>query len=177
MQKFKEYLTESKDLMLHVDTDNQSDWEILPVALSRDSGLVDTSNWDTAVGDLKELDGFDIHRFNHWACGWYEIIIVRPGSEAYTRALELVESLENYPLLDEEDHNNREYEATIENIGSALIGVSTRQELPSDISEQLFSWFFDNDQSAVEPYDGGGGYPSDEQIVDGLTALKYTIED
>ena len=52
-----------------------------------------------------------ILRFGHWACGWYEIVVVRPLSAAHAQACAIEEELERYPILDEEDFSARESRA------------------------------------------------------------------
>ncbi len=82
----------------------------------------------------------------------------------------LMDRYSQYPVLSEEDHSRREYEATLENIvevGRRFL----RDDAPDDWASQCFSWFWDNDQSAVESRDGGGGYPSDDEIQTALLAL------
>jgi hypothetical protein len=65
-----------------------------------------------------------------------------------------------------------EHEATIENIGNAGCSL-TIDDLPEDWREQCFSWFWDNNQSAIECCDGSGGYPSDEEMHECLAALGF----
>ena len=50
-----------------------------------------------------ESEDVEIHRFGHWACGWWEALTVRKGSEAEKEALEIESELESYPVLNE-DH-------------------------------------------------------------------------
>lgn len=93
-------------------------WLIGPVGQSRDSDLVETSNWHVATAGLHALDpeGIDheIHRFGHWAVGWIEEIATRPGSACAALADELREALAEYPFLDEDHHSALEYEAVYE---------------------------------------------------------------
>lgn len=51
-------------------------------------------------------------RASHWACGWVETILVRDDApeEILQAAGEIVASLEDYPVLDEEDFSRRESE-------------------------------------------------------------------
>ena len=46
----------------------------------------------------------------HWACGWFEIIIVQPGTKSEEIGNDIEARLEDYPYLDEDDVSNREYE-------------------------------------------------------------------
>jgi hypothetical protein len=89
------------------------DWLIAPCSHGRDSDCADESNWSSQEAELHQAgapEDYEILRFGHWACGWYEIVIVRPGSPAAAKAEELAARLENYPLLDEDDFSQREHE-------------------------------------------------------------------
>lgn len=91
--------------------DDRQDWFVVPVGRNRDSGPYAESNFAAALELLGgESDDVEVHHFNHWGPGWLEIIIVRPGSEAQVKAEDIERRLENYPLLNEEDCFNREYE-------------------------------------------------------------------
>ena len=84
---------------------------IVVVTRSRDSDLIEESNWECALEMLGgENSSVKIHRFGHWACGWWDALCVIQGSEKEEIGREIVESIENYPLLDEEDHSRRESE-------------------------------------------------------------------
>ncbi len=78
---------------------------------SRDSDLLTESNWDSALKSLGgESDSVVIHRFGHWACGWWEALCIEPGTDAHNIALDLEVALKSYPVLDEEDWSRREDE-------------------------------------------------------------------
>ena len=66
------------------------------------NGPLDRQDWLVVIGrtrDDEELEVFDealaalggesddvaVCRFDHWAIGWFEIILVRPGSDAANR--------------------------------------------------------------------------------------------
>lgn len=55
---------------------DRQDWEVLPVSRSRDN---DDPKFRRK---LKKLGGesatVEVHRFRHWAIGWFEIILVAP---------------------------------------------------------------------------------------------------
>jgi hypothetical protein len=113
MQTYREYSPTSfdtKGLLLP----DQQDWFVV-IGRNRDSGHLDNSNFDSALASMGgESDDVEIHNFGHWACGWLEIIIVRPNTDASRTAEEIRERLENYPVLDEHDYCEREYEAAAE---------------------------------------------------------------
>ena len=77
---------------------------------SRDSDTLTESNWDVAFKRLggEETEDVKIYRFGHWACGWWEALCVREGSKECDVANEIEDSLNDYPILDEEDHSERE---------------------------------------------------------------------
>lgn len=94
--------------------DRQS-WLVAPVIRTRDSECLEESNFASALESLGgESDTVEVHRFGHWANGWFEIIIVAPDSPAATEAESIERSLEDYPVLDDTDLSNREYEAYLQ---------------------------------------------------------------
>lgn len=96
--------------------EDKQDWLVIEaIGRDRDSGVLATSNWESALKCLrKHSRAFEVHRFGHWACGWLEIVIVKPGSKAEDIGREIEKALENYPILNEMDHSEREYEAASE---------------------------------------------------------------
>lgn len=116
LPKFSEY-RKQPDFGCSVDESRDS-WLIAPVSNSRDADTLTRSNWRTVVADMERIDpngdtdddaaSWEIHRFGHWACGWVEILIVRPDTSAAAAALEWRDALENYPVASEEDFSQLE---------------------------------------------------------------------
>lgn len=78
---------------------------------NRDSDLLTESNWDVALEMLGgESETVEIHRFGHWACGWWEALCVIKGSPSETIGQSIVDRLEDYPVLDETKFSEREME-------------------------------------------------------------------
>ncbi len=76
---------------------------------SRDSNCLTESNWETALSELGgESDTVEIHRFGHWACGWWEALCVAQGSKHETIGQDIVNRLDSYPVLDDDDLSERE---------------------------------------------------------------------
>lgn len=70
---------------------------------NRDSDTLTESNWLCSLRELGgEGDNVEIHRFGHWACGWWEALCVRKGSFQEKIAQEIADSLTDYPVLNEE---------------------------------------------------------------------------
>jgi hypothetical protein len=139
---------------------------------NRDSGLLEESNYETIKKALEERFQNDVEevRSSHWAVGWVEQLAVRMLSKAGRvtpagiAALEWKGKLENYPVADEEDFSRREYEDTIENI-------KNEGSVDEETAGKVYSWLSDNNQGAIEPSDGGGGYPSTGEIDEALIDL------
>jgi len=98
-------------------------WEgyyVAPVGRNRDSDCLTESNWGAQSRALAEhkadVPGEDEVSpvavcENHWAVGWVEWVAIHESNEAALRAADkLAERLENYPVLDEDDHSRRESE-------------------------------------------------------------------
>lgn len=138
----------------------------------RDSGLLQQSNFDTVKADLEKRFPKDVsdERFDHWAVGWIDHLLVRmldkkgKVTKAGKAALEWKNREEDYPVLDEEDYSRRELEATFENIKNT-------GDLDESNAQQVYDWLSQHDRGAVENRDDQGGSPSEEQIETALKAL------
>ena len=93
----------------------------------------------TAIGLLGIVDGFSVRVFKSG-----EI------TPAFQRYHELATAIDEYPILDESDYSDREYEATLENIPLAGWRLQIEYELPEDWVGQVYGWFSDNDQADRE---------------------------
>ena len=61
----------------------RQDWFVLPIAHNRDSSPKEKRAFARAVKKLgNESETLEVHRFGHWACGWFEIAIIAPSREA-----------------------------------------------------------------------------------------------
>lgn len=158
---------------------------------NRDSGLLEQSNAEAIAKAMRPFLGVEDESnktqameedHNHWACGWVKGYAIRCLDEDgnATRAVatwfQLQDRIANYPLLDEEDHSQKEYDATLENIRQCAHGL-----LCDDAREgwegEAFSWFWENEQSEVENHDGNGGYPDGMAMRRCLVALALLDED
>jgi hypothetical protein len=223
-----------------VGSDGQEDWLVLPISQTRDSGLLEQSNFDAAEDSLRRVqarcdkarrrilhklnrrnvetpflgvsvrefakemcdmfadfddnseaerrlletvglppvDGetiagfaerleslslcsdFETHRFGHWGPGWFEIIVVRPGSACHREAQAIVAAVSDYPVLDESDYSRREYESQCEAISESLRSLTIEDD-GADVGDwdlfhqAVFSDLWDNDQQALESSDEG----------------------
>lgn len=75
----------------------------------RDSDILTESNWEVALDRLGgESETVEIHRFGHWACGWWEALTVSKGSEAHKEGQEIADEIEVYPVLNEDHFSEME---------------------------------------------------------------------
>ncbi len=90
--------------------DDRQHWLLAPVCRTRDSSLLSYSNFEIALAMLGgESETVEVHRFDHWGLGWFEIILIDPGDvDRVTRALAIECALEDDLILDEEDYATRE---------------------------------------------------------------------
>ena len=132
------------------DPDN---WAIV-YTHNRDSGLLDQCNADAiaeAMEPFTEGDDPDVvmESHDHWAIGHvdgFSIRVYRNGeiTEAFKTYHDLMEQMDGYPILDEEDYSERELEATLENITDAAWRVKHEFTLPEGWESDVYSWLSDN---------------------------------
>lgn len=88
-----------------------ADWFVV-AGRNRDSKAIDISNFEVAQ-DMLESAGphVNVLRFGHWACGWYELLIVDPScGDTCKIADDILRALEGYPVLDDEHFSAKECE-------------------------------------------------------------------
>jgi hypothetical protein len=134
------------------------------VSRHRDSDLNAESNWEVACRDLQAVDHdsgeFDSRppvytfRAGHWAVGWVEYLLVRPDApeETLVKAGEIICALADYPILDESDLSEREWEAATESwrnfsvrdraelikrVGNCSIFAARRDTIPQEDDGEL----------------------------------------
>lgn len=145
--------------------------------------MLDQSNADAiaeAMNPFTDSDDPDVvmESHSHWAVGHvdgFSIRVYRNSeiTEAFKTYHELMEQLDGYPILDEEDYSNREYEATLENINDAAWRVKDEYTLPEGWESEVYSWLSGNRSGCVENRDDQGGYPSEDDLRDAFDALGF----
>lgn len=84
--------------------EDRQDWLVAPVSHTRDSGVLEECNWNVVLADLQEngSEDVEVHRFGHWGPGWFEIVLVRPGSDAAKCAEAWENCLADYPVASDD---------------------------------------------------------------------------
>lgn len=150
---------------------------------NRDSGLLDQSNANVIEKELapfSEGDDPDLvfESHSHWAVGHidgFSVRVFKDGkvTDAFQKYHELAERLDDYPILDESDYSDREYEATLENIEDAAWRLKNEFDLPDGWEGEVYSWLSDNESSEVENADDQGGYPHEDALRRAFESLGY----
>lgn len=117
MQTYKEFAPTQFDIK-GLSLKDKQNWLVAPVGQNRDSEIFELSNFRVAKRQFEEIDAdeesHEVHRFGHWACGWFEIILINPDSQCAEIAERMEAALADYPVLDDEDFSELEYEMEYE---------------------------------------------------------------
>lgn len=154
-------------------------WSIFYTS-NRDSGLIAQSN-EFAIDKIMEkyVRNGTAHseRHNHWGHGYvdgYSFMVYNNKGKitAVCRAIfDLKMRMEEYPLLDEQDHSDREYESALEGIKDNSPGDVNYDLLPENWEGEVFSWLWENNQSELESIDDQGAYPSQKSVKEAIDNL------
>lgn len=151
---------------------------------NRDSRLLDQSNAhviSTAMESFTEGGDPDVvfESHSHWAVGHVDGFSIRVFdasgeiTEAFKAYHELAERIDDYPILNESDYSDREFEATLSNLTSAAWRLKNDFKLPEGWESDVYSWLSDHRSGEVENRDDEGGYPSEEALRSAFVALGY----
>lgn len=90
----------------------KQEWLVVGIATNRDADILTQSNWAVLLRELEATNSqndYEIHSFNHWGPGWFELCLVRPESLVAKVAKELEDCLSEYPVLDESHYSDLEH--------------------------------------------------------------------
>jgi hypothetical protein len=157
-------------------------WAII-YSHNRDSTLLDQSNAAAITEALKPFTAGDdpdvvFESHDHWAVGHvdgFSIRVYRDGqiTDAFQTYHDLMERMDGYPVLDDEDYSCREYEATLDNLTDAVWRVKREYALPDGWEGDVFSRLSEHRQRAIESRDDQGGYPEERDLRVAFDALGY----
>ena len=155
MQRYSEFQPtgfDSKGYML----DDQQDWYVIPVSRTRDSGVLEESNFEAATEILggERQNIMEIHRFGHWGPGWFEIIIVNPrAGKTMRKAMNIEALMADYPVLDEMDFSEREWDEMFETW--ERMGLPERIEICCETGNSIFAARHEAIPDGVDAYQLG----------------------
>ena len=152
---------------------------------NRDSGLLDRSNAAVIAKTMlpfSESDEPDVvfESHSHWAVGHvdgFSVRVFKNGqiTDAFEAYHKLAEQIAIYSILDESDYSDREYEATFANIADSAWRLKDEFNLPEDWIGDVYSWFGDHNDRAIENRDEQGGYPKEDELKAAFDALGYLL--
>ena len=142
------------------DGREKAEWLIGPVGQTRDSDSISESNWRVVIREMRVLDpeeqDHEILRFGHFACGWVEEIATRPGSACAEYAASARKALDQYPILDDDDHSELEAEQVSANLPQIM------SELRRDLIKEFTR------RNAIDPSDDD---MSEDEITDWIEGM------
>lgn len=166
------------------EMNDADDWAIIYTD-NRDSGLIDQSN---AAVIREEMEPYSkgrnpsvvFERHSHWLVGHvdgFSIRVFRRGriTKAFRKYFELVQRIDEYPILDETDYSNREYESAFEGIELAAWRLERQFDLPNDWVSQVYDWLVENDEGQLENIDDQGAFPSEDSLREAFADLKFVV--
>lgn len=158
------------------------DWAVI-YHCHRDSGLLDQSNAafiDKAMSPFSDGDDPDVvfESHYHWAVGHidgFSVRVFESGrvTKAFRTYHDLAVRMDEYPILDESDYSQREFDATYENLNDAAWRVRNDFKLPDDWQSQVFNWLSENNSGELENRDDQGGYPSEVALATCFESLGF----
>ena len=104
MQTVKATYAREESFFWHENVSDIESWLVAQgLGNNRDADSLTRSNHAVAVERLNAAgeDDWRLMQMGHWACGWYDVVIVRPGSACAVVAADLIDALDDYPALDE----------------------------------------------------------------------------
>lgn len=152
----KKYLKAPSDFAYFGELPIFTTWTLGPTINHRDADLMDKSNarfikavFEEAFGpESEECDPptgkWAIITCSHWAVGWVEHLafeVLTPEgnvSPALEKWLEIEKQMENYPVLDEDDYSEREWEAVEENLAN-FDWSDWQVDLPDDWRSEVWN--------------------------------------
>ncbi len=179
MQRFKDFNPsdwDSKDNYIAWGDDTYlQEWYVAGIK-TRDAKILEESNYEMTLQESGgESDNVEVQGFGHSVCGHYDLILVKPDTNQAKILERILETLENYPVLDESNYSEREYLQTIENISFDLPNEINEGLDSTEVSNAVYGWLCDNDYE-LESMDDSGAFPKTESIDEACRALGYMSE-
>lgn len=133
------------------------------------SDLVYRSNHEVMAAELRKYK--DFNTFYRGYANYFIIPVYTPKGRitaCFRRFYEMLEAIDEYPLLDEEHHSRLCEQVALENITDAMGYALRDYVLPSDAAEQLIGQWYESEvynDYGESGADGEGFYPTDEELV------------
>lgn len=133
----------------HIEVDEIENYVVV-YQRNRDSSILENCNFESILDSFGgESEQVQVHRFGHWGCGWFELLLVHPalGKEA----AEVACAMDGYPVFDEMAYSQACWNAACEDWDRSNLkdrmhycfkaGISRfaarRDEAPDDVMDYL----------------------------------------
>jgi hypothetical protein len=172
-------------------------WGFAGINKHRDSPLVDLSNWDCAIADIKREFGDEVYDENfhevglgHWLVGHADQLCVKILNESIAHDSIVDEDItdyfkyvadialylsEEYPILDESDLSERQWIATnadIEDMANcSWVPFGQKCIVDDEFSDTVQYWLINNDCDIVGYHDDGTPYYDEKDITEAIYDL------
>lgn len=118
---------------------------LLLYSRTRDSGLLQNHNWTQLLESLggetcpEDENGLIIARASHFACGWVELMMIHQDTDnkIIQKAEDLLQSLDEYPIFNEDEYWNVQDDFCQEYWQHACL--RERIEICQDAHESIFA--------------------------------------
>ena len=134
----------------------------------------DESNMRAILNDLQEK----YSNYTQNIRGEVAVKVVENGdtTPAFGYLTEIIAALSDYPILDDEDVSQQEYDAQLESISDNGFRFVDEEVAPEDWPEKVFSWLWENDQRSLDLVDDSP-YVDDSAVRQALEALGWAYKD
>ena len=159
-------------------------WSVGPVALTRDSEILDQANYAVLVASLAaaekagdiESDSYELTRASHWACGWVEHLgfLARDEVGEMTKIGRWIHAwlgmLREYPSADDSVLSAMESQESLKGVDY----LASRHPFNLELTErQVYAVL-----ALLEKNESlNGEWPREDKLRDALIELKLLVED
>ncbi len=117
---------------------DKHNWLVCDISVNRDSNVLAQANWKALSKILAKFNGdYEVLRFGHWACGWFEIVVIKPDSKCQEEVEKIEKAISDYPVICDITYSQMESEE-ISSIWSGL-SISERINLCNKCKISIFS--------------------------------------
>ena len=174
-------------------------WGFAGINKHRDSPLVDLSNWDAAISEIKHKFGDEVYDENfyevglsHWLVGHSDQLAVKIlhksiphdsiTDEDITDYFKFVADIalylsEEYPVLDESDLSERQWissNADIEDMANcSWMPFGQKCVMQDGFGDMVQSWLIDNYREMIDYHDDGTPYYDEKDLTEAIYDLGF----
>ena len=154
------------------------EWAVV-VGRTRDSDHLGNSNFERVQEDLRGMLPEELRRewviiesASHWAVGWVETLLVRVYdengeiTEVAEEAANIVDALRDYPVYDESDFCEREYNEYQDEVQREVEYLN----LSENDEQKVYAWILENAQESSADY-------ACSQVEEAVEALGVSAEE